>query len=754
MEITKEAKGKKIIKAGEKVTRMYVVYSGSVDQEWKGSHITLGPGTVVGLSDALNETYESTYVTLEEVSLFPCEYNSMADLYKIFEENPVFIFGYAKGAFRQCRDVFVQYDEIMDQVYHFYKSCHDYYREYAKKCKASGTIAKKLILLEDMEQLELEDTIRSWEHDYIDCLNSIDNKNIESIYGKEIPVVAGVIGTCCGYMTRAMNCVEMAGFYLEEFTPILISDSELDLFNDLFELQVFCVQRDIACDDVVAQLESIYNWASESGLYDKALLKRRWDAYKNHDFAKDVAEFQHNQNLAQAQMDDCLGHICEFGGIDEEQTEKYRQIIQDYLALPDREDREDKARRIRKKAVDAFYEIYEKVFFASLQKPERSDVLEMFLNFGFIDYDAVGQEITTGLRDVVNDRLISCQTDHVFTIYTWLLAIYNGDREPSRNELDLDYRGFVLEERKSGNIPENKVNEYMNNQDEKVKFEIHNFFMSANRTTSGKMTAFCPVLAMEDFAASPDRMLLTAERLQEAIARIESIDFGIFYREEYFVDQAAGIKSEMYMKKVVPDIILLPNCGMRAMLWQECGGLKVDTPGRMVFPIFTLEDIDKLMIACCGAFRWEVCRKENGSRWNDIQANCLTSDFYDYFTFYRKNRDLSAEHKEKIKILLKSSRNNMREAFTRQYIIWVNFESQGSVRLNKVERELMAKYCPFAKQYRKAVAAHPLFEASITRYNTKTAQALHHLHAVFDKYEKQTGSMPEEIAECIEFYNM
>ena len=48
-----------------------------------------------------------------------------------------------------------------------------------------------------------------------------------------------------------------------------------------------------------------------------------------------------------------------------------------------------------------------------------------------------------------------------------------------------------------------------------------------------------------------------------------------------------------------------------------------------------------------GDFRWELCRRVQGMRWNDVTEHSLTSDYYDYVMFYSKNRDLSQEAKEK-----------------------------------------------------------------------------------------------------------
>ena len=38
-----------------------------------------------------------------------------------------------------------------------------------------------------------------------------------------------------------------------------------------------------------------------------------------------------------------------------------------------------------------------------------------------------------------------------------------------------------------------------------------------------------------------------------------------------------------------------------------------------------------------------------GTAWNDIKVKSLTSEYSDYLQFYRKNRELSEERKEKLK---------------------------------------------------------------------------------------------------------
>ena len=189
-------------------------------------------------------------------------------------------------------------------------------------------------------------------------------------------------------------------------------------------------------------------------------------------------------------------------------------------------------------------------------------------------------------------------------------------------------------------------------------------------------------------------------------------------------------------------------------MWQETSGVKSDTPGRFMFPIFTMSEVDDLMIHVMGAFRWEMCRKIQGVHWNDILDKSLTAEYCSYIQFYRKNNDLSADSKEKIKLALARCKNNYREVFTRDYANWVIFESKGSFRLNKVSRDILVRYCPFAKAIRNTLKDNPVYQTSITKFEHQTEKQLKHHQTVYDKYIKAEGENVEELKDNLMFYQM
>ena len=167
--------------------------------------------------------------------------------------------------------------------------------------------------------------------------------------------------------------------------------------------------------------------------------------------------------------------------------------------------------------------------------------------------------------------------------------------------------------------------------------------------------------------------LIKRATIESVIESIKKVDFSAFYREVLYKNSQLNITKELVMKEVLPNIILMPTFGSRAIMWEELSSRQKDSTGRFLFPIFTSEDLESLAIPTIGAFRWELCKTMLGPAWNDITQMSLTSSYSDYIQFYKKNRDLSDDSKEKIKIQIKKCRNNLREVFVSDYFIWIKY---------------------------------------------------------------------------------
>ena len=186
-------------------------------------------------------------------------------------------------------------------------------------------------------------------------------------------------------------------------------------------------------------------------------------------------------------------------------------------------------------------------------------------------------------------------------------------------------------------------------------------------------------------------------------------------------------------------------------MWQEIEGKKRTTPARMMLSVFHTETLSQSMLRLTGEFRWEMCKRAQGARWNDVSDPSLTSEYCDYAQFYRKNKDLSAEVKEKIKNQLVRARNNYKTLFVSDYILWVMYESGGAPRLNKVVRNILFTYCPFSKQIRTRIGANPLYKQAIDKYNVINSRKLHRISLLCRTLENSPEGVPEEIAEYKKF---
>ena len=312
----------------------------------------------------------------------------------------------------------------------------------------------------------------------------------------------------------------------------------------------------------------------------------------------------------------------------------------------------------------------------------------------------------------------------------------------------------MAELKKTGKVNEKQMRDYANNREMKVKFEIQNMFTSGNRVTYGRVSTFCPILGENDLINSVDKMLVTAQKIEDAMNKVRKVDFSVFYRGVVFSDPDKGINREEIMKEVLPNIILMPNAGTRAMMWQETAGVRRDTPARYMFPIFTAVDLDDMMVETTGRYRWEICRKIQGVHWNDIRDKSLTAEYCDYIQFYKKNHDLSTEAKEKIKSALLRGKNNYREVFVKDYQNWIKYESKGSFRLNKVSREILVTYCPFSKEIREELKSNPMYQNAWQKYDILITKKIQRIKGVYDKYQKAGGKITDELKDNLEYYMM
>lgn len=759
MEILNVQKGQFIAKHNDKVKSWYLIQEGTVIQKYEFAELALEKNAIISIVE--NDRFMCDYIAGTDVVLavFPCE--NAEDLKKILAGQERLRYIFLRSAIEQRHKMLCLYADLQRKARQFHVFVETVYNDYKTICNKNRLEAQAFPRMEYFKPLEMQHKAETWEvNNSISLVKNYLEEYLQ-LMQKDDSLCIGAIMEAAAQMRRAARGIGEMVNYLLYNKDILLGESENDIFDLFFDLAIRAYKNNCDNEPIKKEIITIVDFIQKLRIYDEELISNRVSEYQRYDFANqnldDDESFDGEAGTERTGLDitaDCLGHILTYAGLEQTAIVKIRDQIESYQNLPDMLSTDEEAYRIRRQLAPMFYDVYYKVFMHAMKDHGKLDpIIQMFLNFGFMDIQFVGEENANALYELT-EHLDQCNSEHVYTIYEWLKSVYQGKNEPSKNEFDMDYTAYLLDMRKTGKITPEQVNELQKNQEMKVKFEIQNMFTSGNKITYGKITTFCPILGEYDMINSVEKMLVTADKLDEAINNVRKVDFSLFYRETMFTDPSRDLPREMIMKEVLPDIILMPNAGTRAQMWQETAGVKRDTPGRFMFPIFTAVDLDDMMVETAGRFRWEMCRKIQGVHWNDIREKSLTAEYCDYIQFYRKNHELSVDAKEKLKSSLVRAKNNYREVFVKDYLSWVKYESKGSFRLNKVARDILVRYCPFTKPIREELKANPMYQTSITRYEIGNAKKVQRIVGVYEKYKKAGGEITPELKDNLLFYQM
>ena len=761
MAVVNIEKGKHFIKSGDKVTELYWIVQGSVLQVLSNKKIVIDKGHMIGLAEGTTGVFTCDYVTNEDCVIYSYQYEKEEDLKKIFEAQPknavVFLMSAVRGADATLR----RYAEHWTLCHKFYTFTSELYRQYKIICEKLKIEEKPFSKMDYFEPLSLETKVRKSKIDYFASLAKMPKAIMDAFYGKDNALIVGEIIHAGECMNQSVPLIEEMYQYLLDNQDILLNEQKNDLFALYFDLTKRAAAQGMELALFQKKIMTIVEFAKMCKIYDKESIETRFAEFESYDFSKAAEEVSKaEQEEAEEEIeeppmgDEWLTYILKYASYDEEKCKRAVMMIEEYRELPDMYSTSDEVRKLRRDIAKMFYDVYMRVFKRSVKQSKIPTIVKMFLNFGFMDVTLAGEDNVSELYELAETIEEKCKSSNVYTAYEWLKSIYAGENEPSKNEFDLDYVGYLREQKRMGEITAAEEKAFLDDNWNKTVYEMDNMFKSTNRATYGKFATFQPALCEEDLINSPTSMLITVDRLNDALDYLRSVDYSLFYHEIVFSDPDHGITKETLQKEILPYIILMPNAGSRSMMWQETAGSRRDTPARFIMPILTVVEPREMMTELCGRYRWEMCRKIQGMRWNDVTERSLTSEYCDYMQFYRKNHDLSAETKEKIKNALVKAKNNYREVFVKDYQCWIKYEAKGSCRLNKVAREIVFTYCPFSKDIRKVLEGNPMYQNLFEKYEIFKQRKLRHVTNFYDKYQKSGGTITQEMQDNLDFYEL
>ncbi|MBR6771033.1 MAG: cyclic nucleotide-binding domain-containing protein [Lachnospiraceae bacterium] len=752
--MAKEFQGGSVIcESGQPLTSLYMILKGTVRAVYSDGEFFLEKGDIIGLCEMSNESYLFSYIASDEVTIAPVPYKQSTGLSAMFKKQPDFAQITFTSSLKQMRSVLEAYETSKydcDTLYHY---LIDSYQKYTVLCEHNQISPQSLAEMEGIEPITLEkdEDIPQWLISYY--------KNMAPLMTKALQIsstlscgdfINGLLMKISLDIRNIMSVCRILSDYKFDIINLLINENRLDLF-DLYTSLHFRVGQHAEDSDIIsASISKLIDTLEDYNSSDHDFYQARVKEYKDSLDRLEItglndSDESHDLDKYKDAVAGSLNTILSYAGCDAEVAAQFRKVIDDFKKLIDKNSTEDASRRLRLNMTKLFYQIYSSAFQTSLKDAKVPTILKMFFLFGYVDEELAGIENAAYLYSLA-DNYPSNPDNQVYTIYEWLRAVYEGRKEPSRNEFDTDYAGYIHELRINGKISIAQEKEMASDNMQKFLFELENMFPLVNKITFGRLSTFCPVFSEHNVLKDLRKSLVTAEELNACINEIRQIDFGAFYRETIYSDPSAGVPKEFVNVEVLPDFILTPNIGIRGVMWQEIEGKRRTTPARMMISVFHLEELMVILARLAGEFRWEMCKRIQGARWNDVAERSLTSEYFEYIQFYKKNRELTPEAKDKIKSSMQKAKNSYKEMFVRDYIIWILFEGKGSPRLNKVARNILFTHCPFSKAIRESLKTNPLYSDILNRYDIRVAQKLHHMDNLYQKLKNSGLPIPDEIA--------
>ncbi len=101
---------------------------------------------------------------------------------------------------------------------------------------------------------------------------------------------------------------------------------------------------------------------------------------------------------------------------------------------------------------------------------------------------------------------------------------------------------------------------------------------------------------------------------------------------------------------------------------------------------------------------------------------------------------------------IEKKRNHTADVFASDYYAWVQYESKGLLRLNKVAREILFKHCPFSRPIRDSLEKQPLFSQFIRQFENIRARQARLLEARYAKLQRSGIELDKDLEENLRYY--
>jgi len=620
-----------------------------------------------------------------------------------------------------------------------------------------GKIQDSLDLYADHDNLKIEDLIDNRQFIFIKRLIEKKDEIVASLFERDEPTNQYIVD----FLSLTTKAMVRANIKMAQDTNKLIDR----LYSDKGWIKEFITANKTTTPQFLHFLHylTVFSWRCRKDsliLLGKDIMREYkifayLKKYKNHALPaeNEGSKARFNDQQIQKRLSKykgLLGRILDFSNMPENFRTDFASIMDELLEEEKKTDTNERLQKLKDEISEKYWRLYEACFLKIIDSDLKGFVPGIMLHFGVVDERFLNDEELLMIDDFYARNLYSDDSIPAMTLPYFLEKIYKGEIQPSITEMGDGFQAVLKAQAKMTKKEKQNSTIFKDTPDERVRFELRKVAKDVSGMLSGKRKKTIPFLCSQTLGGNAARFFIEPERLVKTVEKYRKRDYSLFYRE-VLVKHELG--SDFIKKESIPNFVLYPVVGARAMMWQEMEGTKKDSRGRLFFPLFHMEKLNESVLTQLAYYRWELQKNMAGYNWTDPVEGGLVGVYYDYIHFYKKNPNISLEAKKRLEEFIKKTKSD-KDRFARDYATWVEKEYEGKVILNNFVREIYYRFCPFPEAVRAEMAQKPSNSAMENRFQNRRQKDMLKIKSKLIKFEKKKKKIPPALMRYIKFLEM
>lgn len=752
--------GEVLYEKGDAVDSIGLLVKGRVEAVADGVSAVLSSGNFLGICDVEGGNHTFTYTAKDDVTVYVLAVKGLDSIENLLRMKPEYC-----GLLVTSLNFFTV--ELLKRLTQFKKQNDDLQEFMSKKYLLCEEVSKSndIGIGEDSFQDRLakytqEEVVLSEYTEYYRQCAGLPIEAQKAYFSGSAHIAFRHYREQCEVIGALVRACSLLGEHLYKSFRSLVMDED-SLFQTIAKVALGMAEKGIknalvdnAVDEIVSKINDTELFLIEKAGQDIQLDRDRMEKLYFALLSGETGVEKGMEEIEAPGIDmlyDSLQQITDYAPVHVKVKSEFIENVEAFGKLRDKFDKSPENMKLRKQITSGFFEIYEATIRKSFDDKSLPLAVKLFLDFGFVSEKLLKEE---ELQTIISLRPVKYAGEdgcRVYTMRKWLRAVYDGVKETSKNEFDLDYEQYLREQVKEKRLEKKDLPKELADKEKRLQFECQNMLRYGDKVISGNISSFVPVLCSDGIYNNISKSYVTEEIVNVAVNKVEEVDYSVFYRDKMVSYEKLGDVKATIIQRITPDVILFPIYGKNCQLWQDIAGKKRSSKGRIFMPILYEKDMDVEIVRVLAAFRWEKCRTDMGNRWNDFRYPSLTSEYSDYLQFYRKNTELTQERKTKIRAQLQQCNNKHKEVFARDYVDWVLRESRGAMKLSRVARTILFTYCPFSNSLYKAIEGQTVYAEAAKKYLMENRAQRKTVDLLMNKFQREGIDIPEELQKTSEY---